>query len=80
MFSLFKATPAPKAAPQTQTCRHIAWTDLGEGVRFCPRCKTVQRLERRRIPEAGKDPWGYVTLSREKAIEVVKDLEERKRS
>ena len=36
--------------------------------------------EKRRIPERGKEPWHYVTLQREDALTVLKDLLERQRS
>ena len=69
-----------KPAKPVETCRHISWTEHGEGVRSCPSCKIVQRLEKRRIPERGKEPWHYVTLQREDALTVLKDLLERQRS
>ena len=66
--------------PSTPACIHPETKDFGEGIRFCASCKSVQRLEKRRIPERGQDPWEWRTLPREEALEILKDLQLRQQS
>ena len=72
-------------ASQVDDCSHDHWTDHGEGMRSCPFCRTVQRMEKRRIPEQGPDgkwlpQWYWRELDPETGHRLLTDLKKRKNS
>lgn len=83
MFEFIKSVFSkedPAAEKRDPGCEHNGAQDLGEGLRFCGVCKTIQRMEKRKFIEPGQTAWFYRTLPKEEALAVLDDLKTRQRS
>jgi len=66
--------------PVKPECLHANMQEVGEGVRFCRSCKTIERLEKNKFPEAGEPAWKWRKLSKDEALRVQDDLKTRMNS
>jgi len=66
---------AQPEAPIKSQCRHITWTELPNAHRFCANCKTVQRFEKKKFMEKGDEPFEWLPMKKEDALEYLKGLE-----
>lgn len=67
----------PQPEPVKPECLHPNMQDIAEGVRFCIKCKTVERFEKDKFPEPGQKPWKWRKLPNDEAVRIIEDLKKR---
>lgn len=67
----------PEPEPSKSECLHHNMQDAAEGIRFCVKCKIVERFEKNKFPEPGQKPWKWRELPKDEAVRIINDLKKR---